>query len=69
MSRARLVSMLLAGVAYACLSHWMMVFHPHAPWAMAVLLGPLWLTAVGLGGARFGGWGVAAAVVAGGVAF
>ena len=69
MSRWRLASMLLAGIVYAGLSHWMMVFHPHAPWAMAVLLGPLWLTALALGGARFGGWGVAAAVVAGAAAF
>ena len=68
MSRWRLALMLLAGIAYAGLSHWMMVRHPHAPWAMAVLLGPLWLTALGLGGARFGAWGVAAAVVAGGAA-
>lgn len=69
MSRWRLASMLLAGIAYAGVSHWMMVFHPHAPWAMAVLLGPLWLTALGLGGARFGGLGVAVAAVAGGIAF
>jgi uncharacterized membrane protein len=69
MSRWRLAAMLLAGIVYAGLSHWMMVFHPHAPWAMAVLLGPLWLTALGLGGARFGGWGVAAAVVGGAAAF
>lgn len=69
MSRWRLASMLLAGIVYAGLSHWMMVFHPHAPWAMAVLLGPLWLTALGLGGARFGGWGVVGAVVAGAAAF
>ena len=69
MSRWRLASMLLAGIVSAGVSHWMMVFHPHAPWAMAVLLGPLWLTALGLGGARFGGLGVAVAAVAGGIAF
>ena len=69
MSKWRLALLLAAGAAYAGLSHWMMLFHPHAPWAMAVLLGPLWLTALSLGGARFGGWGLVAATVAGGLVF
>ena len=65
MSRWRLALFLLAGIAYAGLSHWMMVFHADAPWAIAVLLGPLWLTALGIAGTRFGGWGIAAVVLAG----
>jgi uncharacterized membrane protein len=69
MSRTRLILLLLAGIAYAGLSHWMMVYHAHAPWAVAVLLGPLWLTALGLGGSRFGAWGLALAAVAGGAVF
>ena len=56
--------LLLAGVAYACVSHWMMLYHPAAPWALAVLLGPLWLTALGIAGSRFGSWGLALAGVA-----
>jgi len=64
----RLVLLLVAGVAYALLSHWMMVFHPAALWAVPVLLGPLWLTALGLAAARFGRAGAAVVVVAG-VAF
>ena len=69
MSKWRLALLLLAGAAYAGLSHWMMLFHPHAPWAMAVLLAPLWLTALGLGGARFGAWGLVATTVAGVLVF
>jgi uncharacterized membrane protein len=69
MSRWRLAFLLAAGVAYAGLSHWMMLFHAQAPWATAVLLGPLWLTALGLGGSRFGGWGLGAAAVAGAAVF
>jgi len=51
--------LLIAGVAYACVSHWMMLYHPAEPWAIVVLLGPLWLTAMGLAGSRFGRWGLA----------
>ncbi len=65
MSGWRMALLLLAGVSYACVSHWMMVFHPAEPWAVVVLLGPLWLTALGLLGSRFGGWGLATAAVAG----
>ncbi|MDM0073062.1 hypothetical protein QTH90_01625 [Variovorax sp. J2P1-59] len=57
--------LLLAGVAYACVSHWMMLYHAAEPWALAVLLGPLWLTALGIAGSRFGRWGLALAGVAG----
>lgn len=65
MSRWRLALLLLAGIAYAGLSHWMMVFHADAPWAIAVLLGPLWLTALGIAGTRLGNFGVAAVAVGG----
>ncbi|VWX63144.1 conserved membrane hypothetical protein [Burkholderiales bacterium 8X] len=58
MSRWRMALLLLAGVAYAVASHWMMLYHPTAPWAVVVLLGPLWLTALALAGSRFGKWGV-----------
>lgn len=61
----RLALLLAAGVAYALLSHWMMLFHPAAPWAVPVLLGPLWLTALGLAAARFGRVGAALVLVAG----
>src|SRR5690606_3845920 len=61
----RLALLLAAGVAYALLSHWMMLFHPAAPWAVPVLLGPLWLTALGLAAARFGRAGAALVLVAG----
>jgi len=57
--------LLLAGVAYAGVSHWMMLFHAAAPWAVVVLLGPLWLTALGLAASRFGRWGLAAAGMVG----
>ena len=57
LSRWRMALLLLAGVAYAGLSHWMMLYHPTAPWAVVVLLGPLWLTALGLAGSRFGALG------------
>ncbi len=61
--------LLLAGVAYAGVSHWMMLFHAAEPWAVAVLLGPLWLTALGLAGSRFGAWGLAVAAAAGVIGF
>lgn len=57
--------LLLAGVSYACVSHWMMLYHAAEPWAVVVLLGPLWLTALGLAGSRFGRWGLALAGLAG----
>ena len=57
--------LLLAGVSYACVSHWMMLYHAAEPWAVVVLLGPLWLTALGLAGSRFGKWGLALAGLAG----
>lgn len=57
--------LLLAGVGYACVSHWMMLYHAAEPWAIVVLLGPLWLTALGLAGSRFGRWGLALAGLAG----
>ncbi|RZL87293.1 MAG: hypothetical protein EOP82_27005 [Variovorax sp.] len=69
MSRWRMALLLLAGVSYALVSHWMMVFHAAAPWAVAVLLGPLWLTALGLAGSRFGSWGLALAGLGGVAAF
>ncbi|WP_295856157.1 hypothetical protein [uncultured Xylophilus sp.] len=68
---------LLAGAAgYALLSHWLMVRHAEAPWAAAVLLGPLLLAAAGFLPSRCGaaGWlllallaaGIAALVLRGG---
>jgi len=57
--------LLLAGASYACVSHWMMLYHAAEPWAVVVLLGPLWLTALGLAGSRFGRWGLALAGLAG----
>ena len=39
MSRWRIALLLVVGVAYAGLSHWMTVFHATAPWAVVVLLG------------------------------
>ena len=68
MSRWRLALLLLGGVAYSAASYWMMLFHPSAPWAVPVLLVPLWLTGIGLAGARLGRWG-AGAMVAAGLAF
>ncbi len=65
MSRWRLALYVVAGVAYAGASHWMMLFHADAPWAVAVLLGPLWLTALGLGASRFGATGFVLAAAAG----
>src|SRR3982750_3727234 len=65
MSRWRLALLLLAGVTYACVSHWMMLYHPAEPWALAVLLGPLWLTALGIAGSRFGPWGLALTALVG----
>jgi uncharacterized membrane protein len=57
--------LLLAGVTYACVSHWMMLYHAAQPWAIVVLLGPLWLTALGLAGSRFGKAGLAVASLIG----
>lgn len=57
--------LLFAGVTYACVSHWMMLYHAAEPWAIVVLLGPLWLTALGLAGSRFGKAGLAAASLIG----
>ena len=65
MSRWRLALLLLLGVAYAGLSHWMTLFHATEPWAVVVLLGPLWLAAVGFAASRFGRWGCAGAVLLG----
>lgn len=65
MSRWRLALLLIAGVGYAVLSQWMMLYHADAPWALAVLLGPLWLTALGLAASRFGVVGGVLAAVAG----
>ncbi|WP_225782949.1 hypothetical protein [Xenophilus sp. Marseille-Q4582] len=68
MSRWRLALLLLGGVAYSAASYWMMLFHPSAPWAVPVLLVPLWLTGIGLAASRFGRWG-AGAMAAAGLAF
>jgi uncharacterized membrane protein len=65
MSRWRLALLLLLGVAYAGVSHWMMLYHAAEPWAVVALLGPLCLSALGLAANRFGRWGLAAAAVLG----
>jgi uncharacterized membrane protein len=69
MSGWRLALLLLAGLSYACVSHWMMLYHAAAPWAVPVLLGPLWLMALGLAGHRFGARGLVLAAVAGAAGF
>jgi uncharacterized membrane protein len=69
MTRWRLAILLLGGAAYAALSHWMMLFHADAPWAMLVLLVPLWLTALGVAGSYFGRWGLLAVAAAGAALF
>lgn len=68
MSGLRLALVLLGGAAYSVASYWMMMFHPAEPWAVPVLLVPLWLTGMGLAAARFGRWG-AAFVIAVGLGF
>ncbi len=65
MSRWRLALLLLVGVAYAGLSHWMTLFHATAPWAVVVLLGPLWIAAMGFAASRFGCLGFAGALLLG----
>ena len=67
MSQWRLVLILVAGLAYAGLSHWMMLYHATAPWALAALFAPLWLAVLGLGASRFGWIGAVLAVVLGAV--
>ncbi|SEA07065.1 hypothetical protein [Variovorax sp. YR216] len=61
--------LLIAGVGYAFVSHWMMLYHAAEPWAIVVLLGPLWLTAMGLAGSRFGSRGLALSAMVGVVLF
>lgn len=67
MSQWRLALILVAGLAYAGLSHWMMLYHATAPWALAALFAPLWLAVFGLGTSRFGVPGALAAVALGAV--
>jgi len=64
MFRWRVLLFILGGVAYAVLSHWTMLFHPMEAWAVGVLLGPLWLTALALCASRFGVAGIVAVVLA-----
>lgn len=65
MSRWRVLLFILGAAAYAVLSHWTMLFHPTEAWAVIVLLGPLWLTALGLCASRFGIPGIVAVVLVG----
>lgn len=67
MSRWRLALILVAGLAYAGLSHWMMLYHASAPWALVALFAPLWLAVLGLGAQRFGLAGAAMVVALGAV--
>ncbi|RYZ00324.1 MAG: hypothetical protein EOO24_16500 [Comamonadaceae bacterium] len=68
MTAWRLALVILGGAAYSAASYWMMLFHPSAPWAVPVLLVPLWLTGIGMAASHLGRWG-AGAVVALGLAF
>jgi uncharacterized membrane protein len=54
----RLALMVLGIAVYAVASHWMMLYHAAAPWALLLLLGPLLATALGLATSRMGAWGV-----------
>ena len=65
MSQWRLALFLVAGLAYAGLSHWMMLYHATAPWALAALFAPLWLAVLGLGASRFGTAGALGVIVLG----
>ena len=65
MSRWRLALLLLVEVAYAGLSHWITLFHATEPWAVVVLLGPVWLAAMGFGASWFGKPGFVGALAAG----
>ena len=65
MTRTRLALFLLLALGYAGASHWAMLRHADAPWAVALLLGPLWLTALALAARRFGIRGALAAVALG----
>lgn len=63
----RLLAGLAIVMAYAVASHWMMSYHPNAPWSLLVLLGPLLLAILGFATQRWGRWGglpVAAAALA-----
>ena len=68
MSQWRLALCLVAGVAYAGLSHWMMLHHAAAPWALAALFAPLWLAVLGLAASRFGFVGGVGALAVGALA-
>jgi len=68
MSRWRLAMLVAGGAAYAGLSHWMMLYHAGATWAIAVLFGPLWLSVFGLAISRLGVRGGALAVLGGAAA-
>lgn len=63
MSRWRLLLLIGGAAAYAVLSYWLMLFHAAEPWAVAALLGPLGLSAVGMAGARFGRAGLVGALL------
>lgn len=52
MTWRRALGTLLLVAAYAALSHWLMVSRPDAPWAVAVLFGPLLALMLGVGLAR-----------------
>ncbi|MDM0045575.1 hypothetical protein QTH91_13865 [Variovorax dokdonensis] len=65
MSHWRLAMWLAGGAAYAGLSHWMMLYHAAAPWALAALFAPLWLALVGLAASRFGRLGALATLLLG----
>lgn len=54
----RLLALVFGAGAYALVSHWLMVQHTLAPWAVLLLLAPLLLGTAGLAAARFGraGW-------------
>lgn len=68
MTGLRLGLLLAGGLAYSVASYWMMLFHPSEPWAVPVLLVPLWLTGIGLAASCLGRW-AATVVVALGLLF
>ena len=58
----RAAAVVAAGVAYALLSHQLMIHAANRPWTLALLFGPLLLAIAGVGWRRRQGWTLAACV-------